>query len=108
MTTKQIDTEAEETVALEWDALWDAMKQTPSPWVLTTEHMFYEMLGAVPPTDTGAGGFLVGEASHTNAAGEDVFACFVAHTDGAYEARYMTQREFTAWKGIRQEGTVTK
>ena len=108
MKTEQIDTEAEETVALEWDALWDAMKQTPPPWVLTTEHMCDERLGAVPPADMGAGGFLVGEASHTNAAGDDVFACFVAHTDGAFEARYMTQREFTAWKGIRQEGEVTQ
>jgi hypothetical protein len=108
MATKQIDTEAEETIGLEWEALWDAMRHAPSPWVRTTEHMFDEMLGAVPPTDMFAGAFLVGEASHTTASGDDVYACFVAHTDGAFEARYMTQREFTAWKGIRQEGTVTK
>ena len=90
------------TKALEWADLWAAMKRTPYPWVPTTEHMFDEMLGAVPPTDMGAGGFLVGEADHKAASGDDVFACFVAHADGSYEARYMTQLEFDAWKAIRQ------
>ena len=99
---------AEETIGLEWNELWDAMRNAPSPWVKTTENMFFEMLGAVPPTDMFAGAFLVGEASHTSAAGEDVFACFVEHTDGTFEARYMTQREFDAWKAIHQEGKVTK
>lgn len=101
-------TEAEETIGLEWNALWDAMRNAPSLWVKTTEDMFYEMLGAVPPQDMFGRAFLVGEASDTTASGDDVFACFVAHTNGTYEARYMTQLEFDAWKAIRQEGTVTK
>ena len=95
------------TQALEWEELWSAMKRTPYPWVLTTERMFDEMFGAVPPIAIGAGGFLVGEASHQTASGEQVYACFVAHTDGTFEARYMTQLEFSAWKALRQERTVT-
>ncbi len=87
---------------LEWDALWAVMQQKPYPWALTTEHMYYEMLEAVPPQDMGAGGFLVGEPYIHNDNGEAVYACFTKNLSGTlYQARYMTQREFNRWKVVR-------
>ena len=34
---------------LEWQALWDAMESSPNQWIPTTENMYWEMLGALPP-----------------------------------------------------------
>ena len=34
---------------LEWKELWDAMEANPSEWIPTTEAMYWEMLGVVPP-----------------------------------------------------------
>lgn len=85
---------------LEWSALWAAMDANPTRWQNTTEHMFYEMLNAVPPAAMGGGAFLVGEASHDNAQGEAVYACFRA-VYGEFEARYMTRREFREFLSIR-------
>ena len=34
---------------LEWQALWDAMESNPYQWIPTTEKMYWEMLGALPP-----------------------------------------------------------
>ena len=84
---------------LEWDALWSAMRPEPHRWIDTTASMFDDMLGAVPPQDMAAGGFLVGEPNHSTPQGEDVYACFVSR--GGFQARYMTQREFNSWKSIR-------
>lgn len=80
--------------ALEWDALWAAMDAQPEHWHDTTEHMFDEMLGCVPPAAMGGGGFLVGDAHHHNTQGEPVFAGFVRTHGGHYQARYMTIKEF--------------
>jgi hypothetical protein len=86
-------------VPLEWSALWSAMRPEPHPWVLTTEHMFDEMLGALPPIDMGGGAFLVGEPNHHNADGEAVYACFHRY-NGIVEARYLTVAEFRVFKSI--------
>ena len=93
----------ENSTPLEWDALWAVMQQNPHPWCETTEHMYYEMLGAVPPKDMGAGGFLVGEPQYHNANGEAVYACFITNQGKPerFQARYMTQAEFNKWKIIR-------
>ena len=93
----------ENTEPLEWDALWAVMRLKPHPWAETTENMYYRMLEAVPPQDMGNGGFLVGEPQYHSANGEAVYACFVTNhgKPERYQARYMTQREFTHWKRIR-------
>lgn len=80
--------------------LFAAMDADPKRWQPTTESMFYDMLGAVPPAAMGGGAFLVGEASHHNAQGEAVYACFRQISD-EYAARYMTRREFAAFLSIR-------
>lgn len=95
---------AEVNTPLEWAELWAAMRPEPHVWVDTTEAMFDNQLNVLPPQDMGNGGFLVGEPNHHNAKGEPVYACF-SHQYGAcvgdyYEACYMTQREFTAWKSV--------
>lgn len=87
-------------VPLVWADLWAAMRPEPHQWILTTEHMFDEMLGALPPADMGGGAFLVGEANHHNAAGDAVYACF-KRVGLEFEARYMTRTEFREFKAIR-------
>lgn len=87
---------------LVWKELWDAMDQTPYPWVLTTQEMFEEMLNILPPRNMGAGAFLVGEPQRHNDQGEGVYACFAQVAGGSlYQARYMTNQEFERYKSIR-------
>jgi hypothetical protein len=78
---------------LEWASLWDAMKATPEAWISTTEAMYWNMLGALPPRAMSGSTFLVGEADHLNADGRAVYACFVNFGD-SYRARYLTLAQF--------------
>lgn len=86
------------TGPLEWSELWAAMRPEPHRWILTTQNMYDEMLGAVPPAAMGNGCFLVGEANHHNNEGRAVYACFKHITGGGFEARYMTHGEFNQLK----------
>ena len=78
---------------LEWANLWEAMETTPTDWIQTTEKMYWDMLGAVPPRAHTNGAFLVGEASHSNAEGRNMYACF-RKTGGQFYAKYLTIDQF--------------
>lgn len=98
MTTENTSTASNAEPAatpLEWAPLWEAMKPPPYPWILTTEKMFWDMLGAVPPRAQRNDGFLVGEPDSINANGETLYACFMQQGE-LTKARYMTVREFNA------------
>ena len=82
-----------QSIPLEWSPLWDAMKEAPHAWILTTESMYDEMLGAVPPRAMQRGIFLVGEADHHNEKGQPVYACF-KRSAGSIHATYMSLEEF--------------
>lgn len=78
---------------LEWQELWDAMDAKPEAWIETTEDMYHEMLGCLPPRAMWAGKFLVGEPlRHVN--GEAVHACFWEKPDGSTWARNLTVEQF--------------
>jgi hypothetical protein len=77
-----------------WNELWDAMKETPSAWVETTEEMYWEMLEVVPPVRMDNQKFLVGEAHHDNEQGEAVYACF-KKSGIRFFARYLTISQFS-------------
>jgi len=81
------------TMTLEWAPLWDAMKATPTAWIPTTEEMYWEMLGCVPPRAMAGRTFLVGEADHHNSDGFAVYACFKKFKED-YSARYLTLAQF--------------
>ena len=85
---------------LEWQELWDAMEANPDAWIPTTENMYWEMLGVVPPIKMLGRNFLVGEADHHNADGRAVYACFCTFGD-SYSARYLTVAEF-----MREHGHI--
>jgi hypothetical protein len=51
------------------------------------------MLEAVPPRAHSNGAFLVGEASHSNAEGRNMYACF-RKTGGQFYAKYLTIEQF--------------
>ena len=85
---------------LEWQKLWNAMDANPELWIDTTENMFDEMLEVLPPRALGNDAFLVGEPTSHNDYGEAVYACF-ARNHGAFQARYMTRREFAARQAVR-------
>lgn len=94
---------------LEWSALWAEMKKQfcgeigdrgwaidmwgENNWTPTTEDMYYDQLGAVPPVRMGGGVFLVGEAANHTSKGEAVYAAF-ASKGGQYFARYMTTKMY--------------
>lgn len=78
---------------VEWDALWDAMKETPSAWVETTEKMYWNMLEVLPPVRMDARKFLTGEAHHHNSAGEAVYACF-KKIGAKFFARYLSVSQY--------------
>lgn len=82
----------------EWNVLWFAMRKNPKEWQPTTAHMYDEMLGALPPQDMTRGAFLVGEPDHHNGEGFPVYACF-RQAGKAFEAQYLTQKEFNLMKG---------
>ena len=86
------------TKPLEWQELWDTMKSNPSEWIPTTENMYWQMLGALPPTKMLGANFLVGEPEQHNGKGEAVYACFTKFGD-TYKARYLTLVEFMAEHG---------
>lgn len=108
MNTYPTDAELDAMIGppLEGAALWAAMDAEPARWFPTTEAMFYDMLGQVPPAAMGGGAFLVGEASH-DIQGEEVFACFRA-VYGEFDARYMTKREFREFLSIRSAGAAVE
>ena len=78
---------------LTWQPLWDAMKANPEQWVPTTENMYWEMLGVLPPRLQSRSAFLVGEADHHDSEGRAVYACFCQSGD-QYRAKYMTTQQF--------------
>ena len=78
---------------LEWKELWDAMDANPSEWIPTTEAMYWEMLGVVPPRKMIGEQFLVGEALRSDGNGEAVYSCFTKFGD-TYKAKNMTVKEF--------------
>jgi hypothetical protein len=78
---------------LEWQALWDAMDANPDAWIPTTEAMYWEMLGAVPPRSTIGRHFLVGEAQRDNSEGYPIYSCFAKHGD-TYQAKHLTYKQF--------------
>lgn len=83
---------------LEWQALWDAMDANPSEWIPTTEAMYWEMLGVVPPRKMLGQNFLVGEPVRHNSEGEPVYSCFTKFGD-TYKAKNLTLYEFMAEHG---------
>ena len=84
---------------LEWDALWDAMDANPGEWIPTTETMYWEMLGALPPRKMVGDNFMVGEPLRHNADGLLVYACFCKFGD-SYKAKNLTLREFMEEHGF--------
>jgi len=87
---------------LEWSALWSAMRteydkaaaDNRHPELIeTTEDLFFNMLGAVPPMIHKRGAFLAGEANHHNDNNEAVYAGFI-EIEGRFFARYATVKEF--------------
>ena len=83
---------------LEWQPLWDAMDASPNDWIPTTEAMYWEMLGVVPPRKMIGQQFLVGEALRHNSESEEVYSCFTKFGD-TYKAKNMTVNEFMAEHG---------
>lgn len=81
------------TAGLEWNALWDAMKERPDSWITTTEAMYWAMLECVPPRAQTGKAFLVGEPLRHNAEGKAVHACF-KQENGDYFSRNLTVAEF--------------
>jgi hypothetical protein len=77
-----------------WQALWDAMKTAPGAWIETTEAMYWEMLGCMPPERMAGGKFLVGEPADHNERGEAVYACF-KKLGARFYARYLTVSQFS-------------
>lgn len=67
-------------------------------WVQTTEEVFYEQMGTVPPAAVCDGGFAGGEPwDHDPDTGDAIHACFLfipLDVDVMYIARYMTLKEF--------------
>lgn len=78
---------------LEWQELWDAMDANPNEWILTTESMYWEMLGAVPPIKMIGRNFVVGEPLRSNGQGEAVYSCFARFGDTC-KAKNLTLAEF--------------
>jgi hypothetical protein len=83
---------------LEWAELWAAMDANPDAWIETTEAMYWEMLGAVPPRKMIGQNFLVGEALCDNSEGYPTYSCFTKFGD-TYKAKNMTLKEFMAEHG---------
>jgi hypothetical protein len=82
----------------EWQALWDEMDANPSQWIETTEDMYFEMLGVLPPRKMVGDSFMVGEPLRHNGKGEAIHACFTKLGD-TYKARNLTLVEFMAEHG---------
>ena len=82
----------------QWAALWSAMQANynakSGEWTETTEHMFHEMLNAVPPRATKRGAFLNGEEWTHDEDGNGIFSAFRELPGNRYAAKYMTLAEF--------------
>lgn len=78
---------------LEWQPLWDAMEAHPNDWTPTTEKMYWEMMGVLPPRAQSRGAFLVGEPLRHDAQGKAVHACF-RQSGGRFYARNLTLEQF--------------
>jgi hypothetical protein len=76
-----------------WQSLWNEMKNQPFQWVETTQEMYYEMLGCVPPIRQKGGFFMVGEPTSHNENGEALYAAFNKN-NGRFYAKYLTLSEF--------------
>ncbi len=69
-------------------------------WTPTDDDMFYDQLGAVPPTYQSKIGFVSGEPWSHNDQGIALFACFVcirkshACSNDNYFAKYLTLEQF--------------
>ena len=87
-----------ETKPLEWQELWNAMDANPQEWIPTTEAMYWQMLECLPPRKMLGQNFLVGEAVHSNGAGEAVYSCFTKFGD-TYKAKNLTLAEFMSEHG---------
>ena len=83
---------------LEWQALWDAMDANPDTWIPTTEAMYWEMLGAVPPRKMVGENFMVGEPLRHDSQGQAIHACFTKFGE-TYKARNMTLQQFMSEHG---------
>ena len=77
----------------EWSGLWEAMDKDSATWFETTPKMYSGLLGVAPPRAIAGSAFLVGEISHNDAEGRQVYACF-NEVGGKFFARYMTVRQF--------------
>lgn len=82
-----------ETKKLEWNELWDAMEAAPEEWIETTEAMYWEMMGALPPRKMTRAAFLVGEPLRHNHEGRAVYSCFTRLGD-TYKAKNLTTKQF--------------
>lgn len=95
---EQAKPEPEPQTTLEWAALWSAMREHYNAgsdvWTLTTQHMFNEMLGVLPPRAMSSGAFLVGEPETHDANGRAVYAAFRQLPGNVFQSRYMTANEF--------------
>lgn len=78
---------------LEWQALWDAMEAAPDEWIDTTESMYWQMLGVLPPRKMSRAAFLVGEPLRHNEEGRAVYSCFAKLGD-TYKAKNLTVKQF--------------
>jgi hypothetical protein len=92
---------------LEWNQLWTELKvkfeTNDKSWTPTTEAMFYEILGAVPPMRQAFDAFLSGEPwSHTRQGGAISAAFKWDRALDQYAARYMTAKEFDEWHWQQQ------
>jgi len=88
------------TEKLTWQRLWDAMEAAPEAWIETTEDMYWEMLGALPPAKMLGQNFLVGEPLRHNEKGEAVYSCFTKLGD-TYKAKNLTVAEFMLEHGYK-------
>lgn len=81
------------TEKLEWQPLWDAMEAQPNEWIPTTEKMYWEMLGVLPPRAMTGNAFLVGEPLRSNEHGESIYSCFTRIGEN-HRARNLTLKQF--------------
>jgi len=85
--------EAYPCIPQEWKDLWQKMNDFPFFWIPTTENMYHDQLGSVPPAAQSSNCFLAGEPHHSNDQYENVYACFV-HTKLGYFAKYLSLKEY--------------
>lgn len=81
----------------EGSALFQIMDVHPRQWVPTTENMYYDMLGALPPVAYGNAenwtGFLMGEPVTHDARGDAIYSAYIRVDDNFY-VQNMTVKEF--------------